>query len=274
MSEKNELWFHGENIKGSRWIEGNRDGGGGGVKVILHEVKEQLLSIENILKNIEEKTTSRFSDSLTCIILYGSWAKGTAREDSDIDLLIVFKETDDSTRKRLYDIEREIDSDRSITFVSASSEDFRKEKIPLYTAIKKEGKILWGDVDLAINSDSPHIKYAEAFKKSKELETRKVEMAEKLIKEYPDYGHVDLSFVASKHAIQMALAMKGLGYSSKVSVLLPLVKEHISEDTAQKFKNLFDLYVRSEYSIESITAEEAKLAVEYAKGILRVCYGR
>lgn len=242
--------------------------------MILHKVKEQLLSIENTLKNIEEKTTSRFSDSLTCIILYGSWATGTAREDSDIDLLLVFKKIDSSKRKILYDIERELDSDRSITFVSASFEDFQKEKIPLYTAIKREGKILWGGADLTINPTPSHIKYAEAFEKSKEFETKKVEMAEKLIKEYPDYGYVDLSFVASKHAIQMALAMKGLGYSSKVAVLLPLVKEHLGEDIYMKFKRLFDLYVRSEYSIESFTTEEAKLAVEYAKGILRVCYGR
>jgi len=32
--------------------------------------------------------------------------------------------------------------------------------------------------------------------------------------------------------------MKGLGYSSKVAVLLPLAKEHLGSDMADRFKRL------------------------------------
>jgi hypothetical protein len=53
--------------------------------------------------------------------------------------------------------------------------------------------------------------------------------------------------------------------------LLPIAKEHLGKDVAENFKKIFDLYVRSEYSIESLIIEdEAKLAVEYAKEILKV----
>ena len=231
-------------------------------------------AIEDVLMNIQERLEEKFGDTIRCLILYGSWTKGTAKEDSDIDLLIVFNKADDDTRKSLYEIERKIDSKRSVTLVSASIEEFQKEKIPLFTAVKKEGKIIWGNADFSINPEPPHIKYAEYFKKSREYESQKVKMAEEIIKEYSSYGSADLCFVASKHAIQMFLAMKGLGYSSKVSVLLPLVKEHLGENTAHKFKKLFDLYVKAEYGIESLTEEEAKLAVEYAREILRMCYGR
>jgi HEPN domain-containing protein len=99
---------------------------------------------------------------------------------------------------------------------------------------------------------------------------QKVKMAEEIFKEHPSYGDADLCFIASKHAIQMALAMKGLGYSSKVSVLLSLAEKHLDKEIAKRFRKLFNLYVKSEYGMEFLTEEEAKLAVEYAKKIMEV----
>ncbi|GAB4543843.1 MAG: hypothetical protein Fur0020_13330 [Thermodesulfovibrionia bacterium] len=40
----------------------------------------------------------------------------------------------------------------------------------------------------------------------------------------------------------------------------------------EKFKRLFELYIKSEYGIEFLTVEESKLAIKYAKEILKVCY--
>ena len=84
------------------------------------------------------------------------------------------------------------------------------------------------------------------------------------------YGIADFCFVASKHAIQASLAMKGEGYSSKVAVLLPLARKYFGRDIAEAFRTLFDLYTKSEYGIESLTEEEAMLALEHAKKILVV----
>src|SRR3989337_3301335 len=207
-------------------------------------------TINKTIKDIQKNLLERFSGNLKCLILYGSWAKGTAHEDSDIDLLVILNNADDKTRRLLYEIGRDATEDKSITLVSSSVEEFQRERIPLYTAIKKEGNIIMGEIDIVINPEPPHIKYADYFEKSKEFETKKVKMAENIIKEYPSYGSADLCFVASKHAIQMALAMRGIGYSSKVAVLLPLAKENLGEDVADKFKKLFDLYTRSEYGIE------------------------
>ncbi|MEW6455477.1 MAG: HEPN domain-containing protein [Acidobacteriota bacterium] len=39
---------------------------------------------------------------------------------------------------------------------------------------------------------------------------------------------------------------------------------------AQIFRKLFELYIKSEYDIEFLTEEEARLALEYAKEILKV----
>lgn len=226
--------------------------------------------IRKLLEAITEKLRKSFHENFKCLILYGSWSKGIAREDSDIDLLAVFEKVNGNTSKLLYEIETDAEREKSVTLVSTIIKDFVKEKIPLYTAVKKEGKIVWGNVDLTINPEPPHIKYAEAFQKSREFEVRKVKMAEEILKDHPTYGTVDLCFVASKHAIQMALAMKGLGYSSKVSVLMPLSEKHLGKQIAESFRKLFNLYIKSEYGMEFLTEEEAKLAVEYAKKIMEV----
>jgi len=230
------------------------------------------LSINKTVKYIQQRLIGKFHDNLRCLILYGSWVKGTARKDSDIDLLVIFNGVNADARRLLSGIEGEVAEDRSITLLSASVEEFQREKIPLYTAVKKEGKIIMGEADTTLNPEPPRIKYADCFEKSKQFETKKVEMAENVLKEYPSYGSADLCFVASKHAIQMALAMEGIGYSSKVAVLLPLAKENLGKAIAGKFKKLFELYIRSEYSIESLSPEEARRAVKYAKDILSMCY--
>lgn len=227
-------------------------------------------TIEDTLEDIQKKLLERFQHEIKAIVLYGSWAKGTAKEYSDVDLLVVFDKLKDNIRKLLYEIERDTADERSITLLPALVEDFHKEKIPLYTAAKKEGRIIWGDVDLTINPENPRTKYADAFERSKEFETKKVDMAVDILKEYPSYGSADLCFVASKHAIQMALAMKGIGYSSKVVVLLPLTKKYLGKEIALIFRKLFKLYIKSEYEIEFLTEEELKLVVEYAKKILGV----
>ena len=227
-------------------------------------------SITSILGAITEKLKKTFQENFKCLILYGSWAKEIARKDSDIDLLAVFEEVDTNSRKLLYDIETDAEKENSVTIIPASVEEFRNEKVPLYTAIKKEGKIFWGNVDLTINPEPPHIKYAEAFRKSKEFEMQKIKMSEEILKDHPSYGSADLCFIASKHAIQMALAMKGLGYSSKVVILQPLAEKYLGREIAEKFRRLFDFYVKSEYGLEFLTEEESKLAVEYAKKVMEV----
>ena len=40
----------------------------------------QRYTLEKLKKNLAE----RFRDNIKCLILYGSWAKGTARQDSDM----------------------------------------------------------------------------------------------------------------------------------------------------------------------------------------------
>jgi len=231
-------------------------------------------TIQTELEKIVKILRQNFPETLKAVLLYGSWAKETAREDSDIDMIALFEEVDRKISKDIEDIkeEFEVGSERSLTLLPVSIEDFKKERIPLYTAIKKEGIILYGNADLSINPEKPEKKYAEFFERSKEVEYQKIEIAEELLMKHPDHSSADLCFIAAKHAIQAGLAMKGVGYSSKVSVLLPLVKEHYGNLIADAFKRLFELYIKSEYTINFLTHEEASECVDLAKEILKICY--
>lgn len=219
------------------------------------------------LERVKKELLERFGPNLTSLILHGSWVKGTAREDSDIDLVAVFRELDGEIRKALFDIEMR-EAERRITIVPATENEFSKETIPLFTAVKREGKILYGRVDLSLNPEPAPQKYRDFFERSREFESEKVRVAEDLVEHELVSGAIELCYVASKHTIQAALAMKGEGYSSKVAVLLPLAETYWGKEVTDPFKALFALYVRATYGMEFPSVDEARNAISWAKKVL------
>jgi predicted nucleotidyltransferase len=226
--------------------------------------------IQDTIKRIQKKLKERFRDNLKSLILYGSWAKGTARKNSDIDLLAVFESTDEKVRKNIDDISYESDARRTITIVPCSLEDLRRETIPLYTAIKKEGKTILGTANLSLSPEPPEVKYAEFIKKSQQFETHKIDTAEELLTKELTSGIPEFCFMASKHAIQAALAMNGKGYTSKVSELIPQAEKYLGKEFSTSFKHVFDIYVRAEYELMPIFREEASRAIKYARKTMEV----
>jgi len=229
-------------------------------------VKEIEKKISELIDNLKKT----FPQTFKALILYGSWAKGTAREDSDIDVIAIFSTLDSETRKKLFEFTFNTDSNHPLDFVYATVEDFERERMPLYTAVKKECKILFGGCNMELLNIEPHIKYKEFFLRSKEFETNKIKMAEEIKKEHPTYGGIELCYIASKHAIQASLAMKGAGYSSKVKVLLPLCEKHFGSQIADSFRKLFQLYIKSEYGLEPPSEAESTFALDLAKEVIKV----
>jgi predicted nucleotidyltransferase len=226
--------------------------------------------IEGVLESIKKKLSANFKDNFKSLILYGSWAKGTSKSDSDIDILVVLDKMNENARKRIYDIKSEIDISRSISIVSVSLKDFKSEKLPLYTAVKKEGRTIFGDVDLSINPVPEEVKYADFFKRSHKFESDKIKTAEELLHKNLTSGIAEFCFIASKHAIQATLAMEGKGYTSKISLLMPLARKHLGKDISSTFQKLFNLYLKAEYEMEFLTDDEAKLAIKYAKKVMHI----
>lgn len=88
-----------------------------------------------------------YSTNLSSVILYGSVARNEAREDSDVDIAILF----DSDVEDLYDkilnvvVDIELKHDLVLLVVLIGVDRFNKwnEVLPFYKNIKEEGITLW-----------------------------------------------------------------------------------------------------------------------------------
>jgi predicted nucleotidyltransferase len=101
------------------------------------------MRIRDILKEFREELENLYGKRLKSIILYGSWARGDATEDSDIDLLIVLegkvipgKEID-----RMIDVITEINLKHGvlISVYPVSEEDYSTINSPLLINVRREG---------------------------------------------------------------------------------------------------------------------------------------
>lgn len=101
------------------------------------------MRIRDILKEFREELESLYQKRLKSLILYGSWARGDATEDSNIDVLIVLegrvipgKEID-----RMIDIITEINLKHGvlISVYPVSEEDYSTINSPLLINVRREG---------------------------------------------------------------------------------------------------------------------------------------
>ena len=93
------------------------------------------------LKNI-------FNDSLVSVILYGSVAKGTDTDESDIDIAIILKNAkSQSLPDKLIDFTLGLDLkyDKVFSVIDIDYDEFLKWEnvLPFYRNVKKDGVILW-----------------------------------------------------------------------------------------------------------------------------------
>jgi predicted nucleotidyltransferase len=200
------------------------------------------------------------------IILYGSFVRGEEREDSDVDLCLVFDELDSDKKKEVGSVswkDQRLDFERKIDRVLVAQDKFQSEWAPIYTSIKKTGQIVWGNMDLTLSNVPYKNRYAEFYKISKEVESRKVRSAEDFFEKWESI-EINYLYIASKHTIQAYLAMQGQGFTSRFDVLHKLTVEDIGAEYAEMF---FYIYELQKKEIE-VTKEEFAIALAYTKKIL------
>lgn len=107
--------------------------------------------IDNLLGQYVEVVRKIYGECLKSVILYGSYARGDFKPDSDIDIMILvdLAETEiENYSKQLswstYDFNEEHDTD--IKPIARSNIHFQKwlGVYPFYTNVKKEGVELYG----------------------------------------------------------------------------------------------------------------------------------
>jgi len=99
--------------------------------------------IRDILRQLREGLAEMYGDRLRGLVLFGSWARGDADEESDIDVLVVLDEIEDGAREsdRIMDVVYPLclDNDELIGVIPMSESDFRERRSPLLMNIRKEG---------------------------------------------------------------------------------------------------------------------------------------
>jgi len=101
---------------------------------------------KSVLLEVKQVLTELYKDQLKNIILYGSYARGEQRQDSDIDLAIIlrgdiitFKEID-RIIDQIYDIE--LKYNLLISVHPISEKRFENEKNPFLLNVKEDGVLI------------------------------------------------------------------------------------------------------------------------------------
>ncbi|MEK7166884.1 MAG: nucleotidyltransferase domain-containing protein [Patescibacteria group bacterium] len=97
------------------------------------------IEVEKIIKKYAKKLKEK-KYSFSAIYLFGSFAKGNAREYSDIDIAVISEELNKERNKakfKLWKLTEGIDS--RIEPHGFSPEDFKEDWIPIVHEIKKTG---------------------------------------------------------------------------------------------------------------------------------------
>lgn len=100
-------------------------------------------NIDDIIKEFKAQIETLYGKKLKNVILYGSWARDDATEDSDVDLLIVLKGQVQPGREidRMIDIITDTNLKHGVllSVYPVSERDYETLKSPLLMNVRREG---------------------------------------------------------------------------------------------------------------------------------------
>jgi predicted nucleotidyltransferase len=98
---------------------------------------------EEIAQAVAADLRQLYGERLRGVLLFGSWARGEAHAESDIDLLVVLDRVGSrrEERVRMEDVvwPRSLEYGTHISLIPVSEEDFSSEAAPLYARARAEG---------------------------------------------------------------------------------------------------------------------------------------
>ena len=100
--------------------------------------------IDELVNGLKELYKNR----LVSIILYGSVARGTNTEESDIDVAVILtEETDSATKDKLLEmiVDMDLKYDKVFSIIDINYSKFLtwENTLPFYRNVKEEGVVLW-----------------------------------------------------------------------------------------------------------------------------------
>jgi predicted nucleotidyltransferase len=99
--------------------------------------------LKRILSELRSRLSELYGDRLERLVLYGSHARGDARVESDIDVLVVLKGTvrrwEESRRTSEIRADISLRNNTVISCMYVSANDYQKDDEPLLTNVRREG---------------------------------------------------------------------------------------------------------------------------------------
>lgn len=106
--------------------------------------KEEIVEIEEIIREFKEEISKLYGKRLKDVILYGSWARGEGTEESDVDLLVLLEGKVIPGREidRMIEIITEINLKYGVLLSvhPMSQGDYITVNSPLLINVRREGK--------------------------------------------------------------------------------------------------------------------------------------
>ena len=108
----------------------------------------QMEMSQNVLQELVQGILAVMQKHLVRIVLYGSVARGTNTEESDVDVALIVKGTlDEETEDKLSDfiVDMNLKYDKVFSVIDIDFDNFCKwENVtPFYNTVNREGIILW-----------------------------------------------------------------------------------------------------------------------------------
>jgi uncharacterized protein len=106
--------------------------------------------LSGIVQDVRSMLLDRLPDDICLLILYGSEARGEAKSDSDVDLIVVLRSDNPrlkiAVQDAVYDVMWQRDFDRMISVYVLPADRFeaqRRRGFSFIRNVEREGVVLW-----------------------------------------------------------------------------------------------------------------------------------